>query len=586
MKAKRLTVCVVTAVVSLWMLVAPGARLTEAADRDAPSSPDAAEIAPARPDARPGERQVSAAALVRAVYESQAWLDTAHSILIRTQKEQIWTDEERQWQASRPRGNLSNTGGNSELTDYLITTDWAWDETRIHYKNEIRHLKDGADFYSDIRIWNDKLAINRAKSADSREYYVLANKPSQFFEHMVTHSVSNPWGASRGNRFWWLQVDVDRGREFGFLQPEDFERIGAEEVNGQTCHVVESRAGRQQLHIGVADGRLYRRTWFVIDSKNAGYDYLALLQKVGGLAIKTAYHWEPWLQSLEPAERRRARRDLALAEFNFAHSWVSETTHDFREVVPSCWFPFRRLHVSYNRQAPAPFISVRTEETVKEMTVNQPLADELFHVELVDGVNVATDWRYDPPIRYTYSQDQPEAERVALCEKARHEQARGREEMERRQATIKSRVGKAPQALPETGWLIGGPLNWVKLRGKVVVLHFWDVNCGPCQNEIPFLQSWSENSAESGVVVIGIHRRTDDVAAVRKKLADFGANYHMLIDTPPLKPDGLGLLHDWFGTTWWPHTVLVNKDGVIAGHGQLWMGDIAEQIKGLAAQPE
>ena len=131
--------------------------------------------------------------------------------------------------------------------------------------------------------------------------------------------------------------------------------------------------------------------------------------------------------------------------------------------------------------------------------------------------------------------------------------------MKRRQAAIKSRVGHAPHALPETGWLVGEPLNWTDLRGKVVVLQFWDVNCGPCQNELPFLQRWSEDSAKSGIVVIGIHRRTDDVAAVRKKLEDFAHAYPMLIDALPLKPDGLGLMHDWFGTTWWPHTVLIDK---------------------------
>ena len=83
---------------------------------------------------------------------------------------------------------------------------------------------------------------------------------------------------------------------------------------------------------------------------------------------------------------------LALAEFDFVRPFASETTGDFREVAPGYRLPFRRSNVSYICKLPT-FVSVRTEETVKEITVNQPLPDELFHIGLVDGVKVATDWR-------------------------------------------------------------------------------------------------------------------------------------------------------------------------------------------------
>jgi hypothetical protein len=51
---------------------------------------------------------------------------------------------------------------------------------------------------------------------------------------------------------------------------------------------------------------------------------------------------------------------------------------------------------------------------VTEVTINQPLPGELFHIELKEGMAIATDWRYDPPIRYTYRKDQTEAERQKL----------------------------------------------------------------------------------------------------------------------------------------------------------------------------
>ena len=46
------------------------------------------------------------------------------------------------------------------------------------------------------------------------------------------------------------------------LAPEDFVLLADETVNGRPCHVLESRIAGSRLDVGVADGRLYRRTLF------------------------------------------------------------------------------------------------------------------------------------------------------------------------------------------------------------------------------------------------------------------------------------------------------------------------------------
>ena len=105
-------------------------------------------------------------------------------------------------------------------------------------------------------------------------------------------------------------------------------------------------------------------------------------------------------------------------------------------------------------------------------------------------------------------------------------------------------------------------------------------------NELLLVAGWHENAAQNGTVVIGIHPPTKDLAAVRKVLAKFDAKYPVLIDSPAVKPGGLGLLHDWFGNSWWPHTVLIGKDGLVAAHGDLWMGDVGKQVQRLSmAEP-
>lgn len=43
------------------------------------------------------------------------------------------------------------------------------------------------------------------------------------------------------------------------------------------------------------------------------------------------------------------------------------------------------------------------------------------------------------------------------------------------------------------------------LKGKVVLLDFWGVWCGPCKQQIPFLKKLHEDYSQRGLVIIGVH---------------------------------------------------------------------------------
>jgi thiol-disulfide isomerase/thioredoxin len=60
-------------------------------------------------------------------------------------------------------------------------------------------------------------------------------------------------------------------------------------------------------------------------------------------------------------------------------------------------------------------------------------------------------------------------------------------------------------ALPETeSWLNGGALSADDLKGKVVLLDFWAVWCGPCIATFPHLREWHEKFADKGLVIVGV----------------------------------------------------------------------------------
>ncbi|WP_169978882.1 TlpA family protein disulfide reductase [Tautonia rosea] len=65
-------------------------------------------------------------------------------------------------------------------------------------------------------------------------------------------------------------------------------------------------------------------------------------------------------------------------------------------------------------------------------------------------------------------------------------------------------IGKDAAPLSVETWVNGEPLTDSDLKGKVVLLDFWAVWCGPCIATFPHLIEWNEQYGDKGLVIIGL----------------------------------------------------------------------------------
>lgn len=104
--------------------------------------------------------------------------------------------------------------------------------------------------------------------------------------------------------------------------------------------------------------------------------------------------------------------------------------------------------------------------------------------------------------------------------------------------------------------LSGKKITLSQFRGKVVILNFWSIWCGPCLAEMPSLNKLYLEFKDRGLVVIAV---AEDPAEkpVRSYIQEKGIEYTILMD----KDKKVYFKYSLFGI---PVTFLIDKKGIIA----------------------
>ena len=127
-------------------------------------------------------------------------------------------------------------------------------------------------------------------------------------------------------------------------------------------------------------------------------------------------------------------------------------------------------------------------------------------------------------------------------------------------------------------WLNSPPLTLRQLRGRVVLVDFWDFTCVNCIRTLPYVREWHQRYEPVGLSVIGIHTPEFDfgrtTSVLEQGIAEFELPYPVMLDNDFSAWQG-------FANKYWPSKYLVDGDGYVryrhAGEGSYGETELAIQ---------
>ena len=134
-------------------------------------------------------------------------------------------------------------------------------------------------------------------------------------------------------------------------------------------------------------------------------------------------------------------------------------------------------------------------------------------------------------------------------------------------------AGAAAQKLPDEGvkieapplpqglkWHNSAPLTMQELKGKVVLLDFWEYTCINCIRTFPYLKTWHDKYKDKGLVILGVHTPEFQFAKVETNVVRAVKQFEL---KHPIVVDSDYQVWQAYGNRYWPAKYLIDKDGFV-----------------------
>ena len=126
--------------------------------------------------------------------------------------------------------------------------------------------------------------------------------------------------------------------------------------------------------------------------------------------------------------------------------------------------------------------------------------------------------------------------------------------------------GEVPPNLSEGEWLQSECKSLDEMRGKLVLLDFWFIGCGPCAADMPTLKLVRELFGDTDFEIVGVHASPASAESVRQYIQQNGVKYPTVVDTPD---ESISRRFRELGVTSFPSYILLDREGKILHNDHL-----------------
>jgi len=137
------------------------------------------------------------------------------------------------------------------------------------------------------------------------------------------------------------------------------------------------------------------------------------------------------------------------------------------------------------------------------------------------------------------------------------------------------KYGQRAPAIEPAKWLNqAGETAPPDLSGKVVLIEFWEIGCGPCVAQLPEVRAAAKHYANSDLVLIGLHGSRTTVERLTSFAKENQLAYQLAIDREAIESGWFGATMQAFGVRGIPSAAVINRQGRL-----VYLGDLRQALK-------